>query len=274
MTTIGGFTIVKNEGLWIAPFLDAWLPCLDEICLFDGNSCDGTLEAIKWFRENHEFGFKIKLFEDKDPKDLSDDYVRVFNDCLRSLSTDLAIFTHIDMYPANVLQVFDFKKYAQDTIAAKTKMRSFAGEPGGKLFEIIGRGEHWKNIYRLNNPDFGAHYFGHYGAHNEDVYFKEITGDSHEFYGEEFERYPYPVQNSGIEILHFSDVRPYERRLGRMISCLKNQGWPAEIIEEKARNHARVTLESGNGWDFVPAQYPDLFVKAKNKYQFLEAVKA
>lgn len=271
---LGSFCLIKNEIQWIAAHLEMWLPCLDEMVFFDGNSTDGTLEVLRHFHKEHDFGFKVKVFEDKDPKDLKDDYVRLSNEAMRSLKTDLAAFLHPDMCPANVLQVFDFKKRSQDTIAASARMRSFAGDPGGNLYEIIGRGVAWKNIYRLRNPDFGAHYFGHYGAHNEDVYFKEITGDNHDFYGEEFNQYPYPVQNSGIEILHFSDVRPYERRLGRMVSCLKNQKWPESVIQEKAKNHPRVTLKDGEGLRFIESDYPELFVKAKKKYQFLEAVKA
>lgn len=274
MTRLGSFTIIRNEIQWIAPHLEAWLPCLDEMVLYDGDSTDGTLEVLKHFRDNHEFGFKIRLFEHQDPKDLKDDYVRVFNECLRSLTTELAIFLHPDMFPANCLQVFDFKKNAEEVIAASCRMRSFAGEPNGKLFEIDGRAEKWKNIYRLHSPDFGAHYHGHYGAYDEDVYFKDITGDSYQFHGQEFERYPYPVKFSGIEILHFSDVRPYERRLGRMKSCLENQGKPKESIEETAKNHPRVTLKDGQNLHFIPSQYPDLFVKAKQKYKFLEAVSA
>lgn len=271
---LGSFTIVKNEITWIAPHLEAWLPCLDSMVFFDGNSTDGTLEVLRHFSDNHEFGFKIKLVEDRDPKDLQDDYVRVFNDCLRTLKTDLAFFLHIDMYPTNCLQVFDFKKHSEDVVAASCKMRSFAGEYNGQLYEILGRGERWKNIYRLNNPDFGAHYHGHYGAANEDVYFKEITGEKHEFHGQDFNLYPYPVANSGIEILHFSDVRPYERRLGRMKSCLKNQGCPDSQVDAVAKAHPRVTLQDGGGFEFVKTSYPDLFLKAKQKYKFLEAIPA
>src|SRR2546430_2773541 len=91
-------------------------------------------------------------------------------------------------------------------LAFYSTMRSFAGELDGPLLEITnGRTDRWKNVYRLKSPNLGLHYYGHYGVHNEDCYFSKITGCRHEFFGANFERYPYSVGDSGLKISHFSD---------------------------------------------------------------------
>jgi glycosyltransferase involved in cell wall biosynthesis len=256
--------LVKDEAPWIAAHLSAWLPVLDQMVFADGGSKDGTLEILREFAANHPDGHKLHIYHD-DPKDLKGDYVRAFNVCLRKLNTDLAFFLHPDMYPSKLPA--DFKHLAGCT-AASTKMRSFAGE-GDKLSEIKGRGEVWKNLYRLRNPDLGAHYHGHYGAHNEDVYFEAITGDAYEHHGSNVHWYPYEVVDSGIEILHFSDVRPVERRYSRMLTCLTHQGH-AEKSADLARSHPRVTLKDGEGFKFIPAEYPKEFAAARAKYAHLE----
>jgi hypothetical protein len=260
---IGSFTLIKNEREWIVPHLEAWLPVLSQMVFADGGSMDGTWEVLKWFEANHPHGKKLTLYTD-DPKDLKDDYVRAFNVCLGKLKTDLGIFLHPDMYPSKLPKDF---KHLEHCAAASTKMRSFAGE-GGKLYEIKGRGEVWKNIYRLRNPDLGAKYVGHYGAHNEDVYLTAITGESYEHHGSNVHWYPYEVTESGIEILHFSDVRPVERRYARMVTCLTNQG--KKNVEEQARKHPRVTLKDSPDFKFIPAQYPAEFLAAREKYKHLE----
>src|SRR6185369_7866302 len=125
---------------------------------FDGNSTDGTLEIIKDIRANHPFGKRIRLFEDRDCKDLREDYVKTFDACLQTLSTDFAFFAHPDMVlddPGNI-------GFLGDAHAYYCNMRSFGGEPDGPLFEIVGRGEKWKNIMRLRKPNLGLHYWGFY----------------------------------------------------------------------------------------------------------------
>jgi glycosyltransferase involved in cell wall biosynthesis len=262
--SIGTFCLVKNESPWIGAHLLQILPYIDEVVLFDGGSTDGTLEIIKAIQRGNGDGKKIKLFEDKDPKDLQDDYVRLFDECMRSLSTDLAWFLHPDMFVVNPEKILAVRE--SRAISLTTKIRSFAGEPGGQLYEIKGRGEAWKNIYRLRSPDLGAHYFGHYGAHNEDVYFRAITGDSHEHYGQDFQFYPYGVDESGLEVLHFSDVRPRARRVDRMVKCFKNNGYSEEVARARTEAHPRVTLKDGDGLKFVPSQYPQDFIDADMMY--------
>lgn len=222
----------------------------------DGDSTDRTLEIIEQFKKHHPLGHKIKLMVDRDPKNLRDDYVRLFNEALRSLDTDLAWFVHPDMV---ILEAGDPSKL-KDAIAGSCVMKSYGGEPNGQLFEIVqGRADRWKNIYRLRNPDLGAHYHGWYGAANEDVYFSEITGSAHDFHGPHFNRYPYPVIDSGFVLAHYSDVRPLSRRLDRMEKCLVNQGYAPETVKELASKHPRVTLKDDGGFKFVPSDYPDIF---------------
>ena len=265
--SIGVFMLVRNEASWVAPYLTRMLPFIDEVVLFDGNSKDGTLDIIKAIRAGDTNGDKIKLFEDRDVKDLRDDYTRVFNECMHSLSTDLAWFLHPDMHIVNPEQILLIKD--SPAIALSTSMRSFAGNPDGVLCEIAGRGQAWKNIYRLRNPDLGAHYHGHYGAADEDVYFSEITGNEHDHHGQDFGKYPYIVEDSGLEILHFSDVRTFDRRYRRMISCLENQGHRPEDCPVIAGEHPRVTIKDGSGFSFLPAEYPPDFLAAKAKYAHL-----
>lgn len=270
--SIGAFCITKNENPWIAAHLLNILPFINEACLFDGNSTDGTAEIIKAIRAEHPHGWKITLYEDRDCSDMKDDYTRVFNDCLHSLSTDLALFIHPDMHITNPERISQIAN--SDAIALSSRMKSFAGNPGEALFEVKGRGEAWKNIYRLRNPDLGAHYFGHYGTHNEDVYFKAITGDEHEHHATDFSGYPYEVVDSGLDILHFSDVRTYVRRLERMKTCLRNQGRKEDRIDELAASHPRVTLKNGSAlhdnFTMIPAEYPKEFLAAREKYAHLE----
>lgn len=270
--SIGTFMLVRNEAPWIAAHILRVLPFIDEAVFFDGNSTDGTTEIIEAIQDGEPGGDKIRLFKNHDCKDMKDDYVRLFNDCLRALSTDLAWFLHPDQFVLNPERISQIAN--SDAVALSCKMRSFAGNPGEALFEMKGRGEAWKNIYRLRNPDLGAHYHGWYGAHNEDVYFKSITGDEHEHHGHNFQNYPYEVVDSGIEVLHFSDVRTYERRLGRMKTCLANQGTKPERIDALAASHPRVTLKSGSAFHdnftLVPAEYPAEFLAAREKYAHLE----
>ena len=263
--SIGSFILIRDESPWIGAHLASWLPYLDEMVLFDGNSKDGTLEVIRAFRDSHPDGHKITLVEDRDPKNLREDYTRLFNEALHSLKTDWAFFLHPDMLPENPEAL---KRVGTDGVAFYTHMRSFAGNLDGNLLEISGRGGIWKNIYRLRNPDLGAHYHGSYGAGNEDVYFSDITGDEHKPYAKP-ELYPYEVRDSGLRIMHFSDVRKPWRRLGRMKECLKNQGIPADMVDDIAAKHPRVTLKDGPDYvgieyRFTPAQYPRIFTTWKD----------
>ncbi len=249
--TIGSFTLIRNEIYFIDEHLKKWLPYLDEMCFFCGDSTDGTLQVLRKYHDTHKLGHKITLFENKEPADFQEDYIRLFNECMQTLKTDIGIFLHPDMLPENAEEL---RKLPADMIAATMNLESFGGEPYGQLLKITGRGRKWKNIYRLRNPNLGAHYVGYYGAYNEDVYFSEITGDEHQFHNDKFEKYPYPVFHSALEVKHYSDVRPYARRLARMLVCLENQGHTKEYALKNAILHPRVTLKDGKFLKFTPVE--------------------
>ena len=263
--SIGTFTLIRNEREWIGPHIMRILPHVDAMCFYDGDSTDGTLEIIEYIIENHADGDKIILVKGADPKNLKESYVKMFNQCMGQLKTDWAWFIHPDMYVENPEAI---KKAGEsDEISQFTNLKSYGGEPGGKLYEIKGRGEAWKNIYRLRNPDLGAHYHGFYGAQNEDVYYSAITGNSHDHYGTSFEKYPYPVIDSGIHVQHYSDVRPLARRLERMKRCLENQGHPEGYIDEIAANHPRVTFKDGAGLEFKEVEWPEEFKRHEDIFK-------
>src|SRR6185369_7140662 len=177
---------------------------------------------------------------------LREDYVKTFDACLQTLSTDFAFFAHPDMVlddPGNI-------GFLGDAHAYYCNMRSFGGEPDGPLFEIVGRGEKWKNIMRLRKPNLGLHYWGFYGHRDEDMYFSKITGNTHlrALDGnviEHLDWYPYAVKDSGIKILHYSDVRPYERRFSRMVKCHLNNNFTQAEAEDIAAKHPRVIFKDG-----------------------------
>ncbi len=245
--SIGVFQIVKNEVMWVGPWLARIIPFIDEVVIFD-SSTDGTTDILKSFRKR--FPRKVKLFTEQDCDDLGDDYVTLWNECMACVSSDWGLFLHPDMFIENPEQLLKIKD--ADGIAMSYNVRSFAGDPDGEWKEIEGRAEKWKALYRIHNPDLGAHYFGHYGARHEDVYFSEITGDEHINWKEDFKKYPYEVKDSGLNVLHFSDVRPYPRRLGRMVQCLVAQGRTPEDAKIQALVHPRVTLKDGLKLSFHP----------------------
>jgi len=231
---------------------------VDEYVYFDGNSTDGTPELLEYIRDKYQVN--IKVVRDMDPKDLKDDYVRVFNECLKSVKSDHVFFLHPDMIATS--WNCDLKK---SVLSHYVSMRSFAGNPRGEILEIInGRTDKWKCILRNK---FGLHYHGHYGVGNEDMYFKDITGNEYALY-ENFESYPYPIKYSGIKINHYSDVRDYKRRLGRMITSVGNQYPDADkkAIEDLAISHPRVSLFDSGKYNFKfksTEDFPDVFYRKK-----------
>lgn len=250
--SFGTFTLIRNEIAWIEQHIENVAPHLDEMVFFEGDSDDGTHEVLHKATQKYPH---IKVICARNPIDLCEDYTRLSNEAMHTLKTDWGMFLHPDMWVENPEQ---FKVAGKMQGAAlSVHMTSYAGEPGGQLFKITaGRSRAWKNIYRLRNPDLGAHYHGHYGAANEDVYFSQITGDQHDFYGPDFGRYPYEVADSGLRVHHFSDVRPYERRLSRMATCLRNQNCPDSIADELARTHPRVTLVPTEYFKLTPCEDP------------------
>ena len=264
--SLGVFGLVRNEAQWIAFSILSMKDFVSEFVYFDGNSTDGTLELLDYIRS--KYGLQIKVFKGMDPKNLKDDYVRMFNECLGQVKSDYAAFIHPDM----ICVKGPDRPFTE--LAYKVNMRSFGGDPHGEIVEITeGRSGKWKSIMK---NDYGLHYHGHYGTSNEDLYFRDITGDQHEVYqalallpnGHELNSpgrdgahnenssqevykevvlFPYEVGESGIELYHYSDVRPYSRRLSRMITCIVNEnpGFNREMAKELAITHPRVSLQPG-----------------------------
>lgn len=238
---LGAFTIIKNEAHWVGfSMLAAAKAGVRSFTYFDGDSTDGTPELIEYVAKKYDL--KALVVRDMDPKNLQEDYVRVFNECLEQVEDEFAFFLHPDM--------ICYGEFARSigNLAYWTEMRSFAGNPSEQIFEFSeGRTNRWKNIMANR---LGLHYHGFYGAWNEDMYFKEVTGSEH-FLHSDFDNYPYPIGPSGIRIQHYSDVRPYARRLERMKSCMLNQG----INPDHAPEHPRVSLQSSGGFRMEPTMF-------------------
>lgn len=265
MLKVGAATLIKNEAHWVGFSVMAAKDIVYEFVYFDGNSTDGTPELLSYIA--NKYGINIKVYKDKDPKDLRDDYVRLFNECINELRTDYVWFLH----PDQIIVDGPGPNWKMGPLAFTVNMRSFAGYPQGDIYELIqGRGKMWKNIMR---KDFGLHYFGHYGSQEEDMYFEEITGDEHVLH-EDFTRYPYEIADSGIFVHHYSDVRPYSRRLGRMVECMSNQAKDLtvtrEVLVEAAKKHPRVSFKPNDIYgDFKFkkfVEFPDVFAKHATEF--------
>ncbi len=260
---LGAFCITKNEAHWIGFSVMSTKDFIKEYVYFDGNSTDGTVELLKYISDKYKIN--ITVVEGQDPKDLQEDYVRVFNENIKALKSDYAVFLHPDMIctkrPDSLLN---------GPTSYSSIIKSFAGEPFDSLHEITeGRTDRWKNI--MTNG-LGLHYHGHYGAENEDMYFKDMTGSEHILF-KNFASYPYEVKDSGTVFNHYSDVRPYSRRFGRMCSVLKNQypGIKDELIlKDMSKNHPRVSLQPNpmyGQFKFEKTSFiPEVFYKYNDEF--------
>lgn len=236
MKSISIFNMTKNESAWIGFHVMSVKDFVSEFVYYD-SSTDGTTEILEYLRDKK--GINIRLFKNRDVKNLQDDYVDLSNEIMRQCKSDYLWYCHPDM----ILDPSSINKTSGRAYCYSVAMRSYAGDPLGKVFEFEkGRAKAWKSIMQNG---FGLHYYGHYGAHNEDMYFGQITGNSHELFSD-FKSYPYAIKDSGFLMHHFSDLRTPKRRLSRMISCLKNQNHPEERAQMLAKVHPRVTLQENN----------------------------
>lgn len=255
---VSAYTLIKDEAPWVGFCIMAARDHVSEFVYFDGNSTDGTLELLEYIKKT--YGVNIRVFRGMDPKDLRDDYVRMFNECIKWCDGDYVWFLHPDMVLATppTLEVLRI-----GPLAYSVGMESFGGDPGHWPLKITsGRTDKWKSIMRNG---FGLHYDGWYGTADEDMYFSDITGKQHHLYGD-FDLYPYEVVPSGITLFHYSDVRPYTRRIERMVKCLMNENPKMErqAAYDVAKAHPRVCLEPAKfryiNFDFEPAPLiPDVF---------------
>ena len=203
--SIGTFIIIKNESEYVGYSIMSVLDQVDEMVFADGKSTDGTLEIIDYIKRKYDKDNKIKLFFDKDCKNLQDDYVDLFNWTLKQVKSDYAWFLHPDMICLNPESIKDSIKGA---IRYSVKMISVAGEERDLVISY-GRGGRWASIFR---NAYGLHYAGWYGVLEEDCYFRDFTGDEHEYY--EAKKYlPYNIEKTEICLVHYCDCKPYARRL-------------------------------------------------------------
>jgi glycosyltransferase involved in cell wall biosynthesis len=232
---------VLNEAPWIGYSIMAALDHMHEfIYALDEGSNDGTRELLLHIKDKYAKE-KLRIIQTPNfhPHDMSA-YNRAFNVCIQEATGDAVMFLHPDMIITNPEQI---TKLETGPLAWTVNMTSFAGDFSTVITK--GRAAKWKNIHAKK---FGIHYYGGYGSQNEDFYHADITGRSYKHYGTEFSKYPFEVKDSGLNINHYCELKPYKRRLEKMKYCLKTQypGIGESRIEEIAVHHPRVTLESSS----------------------------
>ena len=233
--SLSAWSVIKNERQFIGYGLMSILPYVDEVVYFDGGSTDGTLELLAYIQATYDQTGKVKVYKDKDFKDFKEDYVRVFDSCLKSCTGDHVIYVHPDMILVDPGKLESLDK---NVLAYWVGMRSFAGEELD--LEITkGRTDKWKTIMRNK---FGLHYSGYYGAFEEDMYFKDITGNEHILH-KDFSKYPYEIQDSGAKFWHFCECKPRKRREEKMYRVITTNG--------ESVGHGRTMEEDVHIWDAV-----------------------
>ena len=234
-------------------------PYVDEfVYAVSPKSNDGTIEILRHI--GREYG-KVRLLIDPrydfDPMD-TPAYNRSYQDCIDQAKGDAVWFLHPDMI------VTKWSDPPEAAMAWWVKMTSYAKDVNTVITK--GRSGKWKNIHRKK---FGLTYLGGYGSANEDFYHSDITGKSLKHFGTDFSKYPFIVRDSGIEVDHYCEAKPYQRRLEKMKRCLKTQGIPEELAEQ----HPRVTLEDSTrafgefGFGPRTTQIPDVFVKYREEFE-------
>lgn len=237
--TISVLTPVKNESQFIGYGVMSILDYVDEIVYADGNSTDGTLEILRHIKKKYDDKDKIKLFINKDCKNLTTDYERLFNFLLRKCTSDYVWFLHPDML---VTKPHEVRDSLGTGLRYNVKVRSIAGEHYN-LDISEGRTDRWHNIYRRAH---GIHYYGYYGSRDEDFYFKDITGTEHTPFDIMYPK-PYMSYTTSIDVIHFCECKPYDRRYEKMRKILKTT-FPYlsdKAVDENAKVHPRVTLKNG-----------------------------
>lgn len=248
MQTIAVIAPVLNEAQFIGYSIMAAHPHVTEfVYAVSPKSSDGTIEILRHIAKNYgNVRLLIQHKYDFDPRD-EKAYNSAFQDCIDQARCDAVFFMHPDMIAT---------KWADLTpgpLAWTTRITSYAKD----LTTVItkGRCTQWKNIHAKK---FGLMYRGSYGSQNEDFYHSQITGNSLKHYGTDFKKYPFQIASSGIELNHYCENKPYERRLEKMKLCLKTLYPQAsdERIEEMAIQHPRVTLE-GSSTQFGQFEFAD-----------------
>lgn len=259
---------VKNEADFIGYSIMDCLEHVHEFVYAVAKSEDGTDELLDYIKERYA-GDKLKILRapefDFNPHD-QPSYNNAFNTCIRESSGDAVWFKHPDMICTNAAELKNIKP---GPLAWFTRMTSYAGDFNTQITK--GRTGRWKNIHAKK---FGLHYYGGYGSINEDFYHKDITGNAHEFYGDNFNAYPFKVADSGLNINHYCELKGYKRRFEKMTACLRTlfPKFTEGRIEEMAMNHPRVTLQPDltNVWGFefkhVDTPIPAVFEKYRDEF--------
>ena len=263
---ITAFTIIKNEVDYIGYSIMSILDYVDELVYADGNSTDGTIELIEHIKEKYDKDNKIKLFKNKDCKNLKGDYTRLFNWVLKQCTSDYVMFWHADMVMTNPEM---FKNIKEPTIRYFIKMVSFVR--GGKKYFKAGRCIRWHTIYK---NDYGLHQYGDYGNVHEDFYFRDITGDEHIAYNMNY-NLNYKTKDSKLVAHHFCEGKDYDRRLDKMIKSLVHCKWAKDKAIKVAKNHPRVTLKSGKyrGINFEIKPFKGVQADVFKKYAYFKEFK-
>jgi len=231
---------VKNEAQFIGYSVMAVLPYVHEIIYnVARGSDDGTVKILEHIQKNHDKDGKLKWFygDDFNVRDMAA-YNKAFNDCVERATGETVWFLHPDMIPTNPEAI---PNVPAGPLAWWTNITSYAGDMETVITR--GRAKRWKNIHAKK---FGLHYFGGYGSQNEDFYHKALTGNAYLHYGEEFTRYPYRVMDSGINVNHYCELKPYGYRREKMVKCLTTLFPESQemALNDMAIHHPRVTLEN------------------------------
>lgn len=266
---------VKNEIQFIGYSVMSMLPHVHEfVYAIAPSSDDGTVDLLRHIAKKYgQIGGKIRLLiqskYDFDPHDMNA-YNESFQDCIEESTGNTCAFIHPDMV------VTKWNDPPEGPLAWWTNVTSYARDMTTVITK--GRCSQWKNLHAKK---FGLRYLGGYGSANEDFYHSDITGKSLKHFGTDFQQYPFEVANSGIEVAHFCELKPYKRRLEKMKLCLKTQhpSFTDGLIEEMAVNHPRVTLEQSSSqfgqFEFTETvqPIPEVFTKYKDEFESFQKEK-
>jgi hypothetical protein len=259
---------VKNEAQFIGYSIMAVHPYVDQfIYAVAPSTNDGTLDILNYIAKTYG---KVQVLVDPkydfNPLDMKA-YNESFNDCIDQATGDACWFLHPDMIVTNPDRLDDL---TVGPLAWSVNMTSFAKDMQTVITK--GRADKWKNLHARK---FGLHYYGGYGSVNEDFYHSAITGKSYRHFGTSFNKYPFEVATSGINVNHYCELKPYSRRLEKMKLCLKTQvpDAPEDWIDESATQHPRVTLEQSSDrfgkFEFEDRNVtlPEVFTKHKEEFE-------
>lgn len=256
---------VLNESQFIGYSVMSSHPYVEEfVYAISPKSNDGTIDILRYIAKNYG---KVRLLIDPrydfDPMDTIA-YNKSFQDCIAQARGEAIWFQHPDMV------VTKWNDPPEGPLAWWTNVTSYARDMNTVITK--GRCNKWKNIHAKK---FGLKYLGGYGSANEDFYHSDITGKSLKHFGTDFHMYPYEVADSGIDVAHFCELKPYKRRLEKMKLCLRTQHptYSQARIDELAMNHPRVTLEESSTqfgqFEFTETKepLPEVFTKYKDEFE-------